>query len=344
MEQFSSQSTDRQGQQLAEMAADLARFWAIIEEMLLSIYAHGFDVVLLDNLREYTRNFRALAPERSDKLRSGIVVYGIYGPIYDLFLEVENTEEEAYGAIFRVCDSQEPDDLESAIFSSLYCKSHADEALAMLPILRRQHPANHPIQLKTLDDPGLSQGNGHQIDESPSTVQIPAQESSYSSGKRRRGNLVWVASVVIVVLAVLSYGVFIDRMDNDQSLDLIGSQAAPPTPVPSLAPNVMPNLERQTPPTRVPTPRPTAVPKLPSNLSLNTRIPLPTTVTNFSSGGFTPELVRACEHFQNEVRKASNQGFSDAQIVAALSMYFTLEEIESGASMCSVVLESHSSR
>ena len=54
---------------------------------------------------------------------------------------------------------------------------------------------------------------------------------------------------------------------------------------------------------------------------------------------FPPEVVKACRDFQNEVRNASSHGFSDAQIAAALAMHMSLEDIESTASRCVIVLD-----
>lgn len=171
-------------------------------------------------------------------------------------------------------------------------------------------------------------------------------------GKWSLGSLVFWGIMAfglgVVVRSILPLiGGLYGQMENSHPNNLVPIGTTIPTAIPmtTKVPTTLTTPTRRASPASTSTPRPIAVPNLPSsNLSTRTFDPSPTSVPNISRGGFPPEVVRACEDFQNEVRRASSQGLSDAQILAALSMYMPLEEVEATALKCAIVLDSSKNR
>ncbi len=123
---------------LTEAAMELTQVWADIEEMLVEAQASGFSDEVVQEMRRYATDERIHALGSFSLMQSADVDSDIYKPVYDIFREMTEIQVEVFDALLRACDSRNPGDLESAIFSAQYCQSLGEQALMMIPDLAKR--------------------------------------------------------------------------------------------------------------------------------------------------------------------------------------------------------------
>lgn len=123
---------------LTEAAMELTQVWAGVEEMLVEAQASGFSDEVVREMRRYATDERIHALGSFSLMQSADVDSDIYKPVYDIFREMTEIQVEVFDTLLRACDSRDPGDLESAIFSARYCQSLGEQALRTIPDLAKR--------------------------------------------------------------------------------------------------------------------------------------------------------------------------------------------------------------
>ena len=114
---------------LTETGTEITRQWASLRERLVARQALDFsDRDISDLLQEATKR-RVEAMGAASLVQSKNVGRRFYQPFYDRFQEMADYQVEIWGALLEVCESRDPNDLESVVQYLKYCESLGEQAL-----------------------------------------------------------------------------------------------------------------------------------------------------------------------------------------------------------------------
>ena len=132
------QSGEIQYDLVIEQCRARIRHYETLENWLLSIQQSGFNAASIAEVRDVAREGRLSAI--THQVREDLSVQqgnqdNPLRPVLEILVALNSEDEYVYDTVLLVCDTAEPNNLESALATVRYCQSRAEQALRMVPEL-----------------------------------------------------------------------------------------------------------------------------------------------------------------------------------------------------------------